>query len=47
MVDKWEVFGGKRICRETEVLGENVFQCHYDYGIPHMAWCGTEPGPPL
>jgi hypothetical protein len=43
MINKWEVFGGKRICREAEVLGENVLQCHYD--IAYRTWRGVELNP--
>jgi hypothetical protein len=37
---KWELAG------ETEVLGENVTQCHFVHNKSHMTWAGLEPGPP-
>jgi hypothetical protein len=37
---EWELAG------ETEVLGENLPQCHFVYQKSHMTWPGIEPGPP-
>jgi hypothetical protein len=33
-----------RIDRETEVLGENLSQCHFVHHKSHMTWPGIEPG---
>jgi hypothetical protein len=44
--DECGAVGGMRICRETEVLGENLPQCHFVYHKSHMTWPRLEPGPP-
>jgi hypothetical protein len=35
--------GGMRIGGETEVLGENLPQCHFVHHKSHMTWPGFEP----
>jgi hypothetical protein len=35
-----------RLAGETEILGENLPQCHFVDHKSHMTWHGLEPGPP-
>jgi hypothetical protein len=44
--DECGAVGGIRIAGETEVLGENVPQCHFVPHKSHMTRPGLEPGPP-
>jgi hypothetical protein len=36
MIDEYGAFGGTRIGRETEVLGENLLQIHFVHHKSHM-----------
>jgi hypothetical protein len=33
------------LAEETEVLGENLPQCHFFHQKPHVTWPGLERGP--
>jgi hypothetical protein len=37
---EWELAG------ETEVLGDNLPQCHFVHHKSPVTWTGIEPGPP-
>jgi hypothetical protein len=36
----------RELTEETEVLGENLLQCHFSSHKSHMTLSGIEPGPP-
>jgi hypothetical protein len=38
--------GGMRIGRGTEILGEDLPQCHFVHHMSHTTLPGLEPGPP-
>jgi hypothetical protein len=38
---------GERTGRETELLGENLYQRHFVHHKSHMTRCGIEPGPSI
>jgi hypothetical protein len=46
IVDKCGAVDRMRIGRGTEVLGENLPQCHFVHHKSYMTWPGLEPGPP-
>jgi hypothetical protein len=39
-------FGGKKIGRKTEVIGDNLPQRHFVHHKSHLTRPGLEPGPP-
>jgi hypothetical protein len=43
MIDEYGAFGGTRIDKETEVLGENMSLCHFVHHKSHMTPPGIEP----
>jgi hypothetical protein len=44
--DECGAVDGMRIGKGTEVLGENLPQCHFVHHKSHMTSPGIEPGPP-
>jgi hypothetical protein len=43
--DDCGAIGAMRIGRETDVLRENLPQCHFVHHKSRMTWPGLEPGP--
>jgi hypothetical protein len=44
--DDCGTFGGMKIAKETEVLGENLLQHYFVHHKSHMSRPGLETGPP-